>query len=68
MNTIVLGLKQFFMNAFGTIPGPILFGTVIDATCSYWHTDSQNQSVCKIYIGVFSACIARFNYFMINFF
>lgn len=49
MNTIVLGLKQFFMNAFGTIPGPILFGTVIDATCSYWHTDSQNQSVCKIY-------------------
>ena len=49
MNTIVLGLKQFFMNAFGTIPGPILFGTVIDATCSYWHTDSQDQSVCKIY-------------------
>lgn len=49
MNTIILGLKQFFMNAFGTIPGPILFGSVIDATCTYWHTDSQNQSVCKIY-------------------
>lgn len=49
MNTIVLGLKQFFMNAFGTIPGPILFGTVIDATCSYWHTDSHDQSVCKVY-------------------
>ena len=49
MNTIVLGLKQFFMNAFGTIPGPILFGSVIDATCSYWHTDSQGQRVCKMY-------------------
>ena len=49
MNTIVLGLKQFFMNSLGTVPGPILFGTVIDATCSYWHTDSQDQSVCKIY-------------------
>ena len=49
MNTIVLGLKQFFMNAFGTIPGPILFGSVIDTTCSYWHTDSHGQHVCKMY-------------------
>jgi hypothetical protein len=49
MNSILLGLKQFFMNAFGTIPGPILFGTVIDSTCSYWHTDSYGQYVCKMY-------------------
>lgn len=49
MNTIGLGLKQFFMNALGTIPGPILFGTVIDASCNYWHTDSQGQKVCKMY-------------------
>lgn len=49
MNTIVLGLKQFFMNALGTIPGPILFGSVIDLTCNYWHTDSSGQRVCKMY-------------------
>ena len=49
MNTIVLGLKQFFMNACGTIPGPILFGAVIDTTCKYWHIDSKNQKVCKMY-------------------
>lgn len=49
MNSIGLGFKQFFMNAFGTIPGPILFGTVIDSTCKYWHTDLKNQRVCKIY-------------------
>ena len=49
MNTIGLGLKQFFMNALGTIPGPILFGSLIDASCSYWHTDAQGQRVCKLY-------------------
>ena len=49
MNTIVLGLKQFFMNGFGTIPGPILFGSIIDLTCNYWHTDSSGQRVCKMY-------------------
>lgn len=49
MNPIGLGMKQFFMNGFGTIPGPILFGTVIDSTCTYWHTDQNDQRVCKIY-------------------
>lgn len=49
MNSIGLGFKQFFMNAFGTIPGPILFGTVIDSTCKYWHNDLKDQRVCKIY-------------------
>lgn len=49
MNSIGLGMKQFFMNAFGTIPGPILFGWIIDSTCIYWHTDQNEQSVCKIY-------------------
>ncbi len=49
MNSIGLGLKQFFMNALGTIPGPILFGSVIDSTCTYWHMDQNNQRVCKIY-------------------
>ncbi len=49
MNSLGLGIKQFFMTAFGTIPGPILFGSVIDSTCTYWHTDLSNQSVCKMY-------------------
>ena len=49
MNTIVLGLKQFSMNLFGTLPGPILFGSVIDMSCNYWHTDESGQRVCKLY-------------------
>ncbi|RNA26631.1 solute carrier organic anion transporter family member 1A2 isoform X1 [Brachionus plicatilis] len=49
MNSIGLGFKQFFMNAFGTIPGPIIFGSVIDSTCIYWHDDVNDQSVCKLY-------------------
>lgn len=49
MNSIGLGMKQFFMNAFGTIPGPILFGSVIDSTCMHWHDDMNDQRVCKLY-------------------
>ncbi len=49
MNTVALGLKQFFMNAAGTIPGPILFGSVIDFSCKYWHIDSDGQMTCKLY-------------------
>lgn len=49
MNSIVHGIKQTLMNLFGTIPGPILFGIVIDSTCSYWHTDANGESVCKMY-------------------
>lgn len=49
MNSIGLGFKQFFMNAFGTIPGPIIFGSVIDSACVYWHDDITDQSVCKLY-------------------
>lgn len=49
MNSIGLGFKQFFMNAFGTVPGPIIFGSVIDSTCIYWHDDVNDQSVCKLY-------------------
>jgi hypothetical protein len=49
MNSLGLGIKQFFMTAFGTIPGPIMFGAVIDSQCTYWHTDLSDQSVCKMY-------------------
>jgi len=49
MNTIVLGIKQFSMNLFGTLPGPILFGSVIDMSCNYWHMDESGQRVCKLY-------------------
>lgn len=49
MNSIGLGMKQFFMNAFGTIPGPIFFGYVFDSACIYWHEDSNGQRMCKMY-------------------
>lgn len=49
MNAIALGIKQLAMTGIGTIPGPIVFGAIIDTTCKYWYTDCQNQSVCKIY-------------------
>ena len=49
INAIALGIKQLAMTGIGTIPGPIIFGSVIDLTCKYWYTDCLNQKVCKIY-------------------
>jgi hypothetical protein len=49
MNAIALGLKQLAMTGIGTIPGPIIFGSVIDLSCKYWYTDCLNQKVCKAY-------------------
>ncbi len=49
MNAIALGLRQLSINMFGTIPGPIIFGFVIDMSCKYWYTDCLNQKVCKVY-------------------
>jgi hypothetical protein len=49
MNAIALGLKQLAMTGIGTIPGPIIFGSVIDLSCKYWYADCLNQKVCKAY-------------------
>ena len=49
LNSIILGIKQFTYNALGTIPGPILFGAIIDNTCKYWHTNASGQTLCKFY-------------------
>jgi hypothetical protein len=49
MNAIALGIKHLAMTCIGTIPGPIIFGSVIDLSCKYWYTDCLNQTVCKVY-------------------
>jgi organic anion transporter 4A len=49
MNAIALGIKQLAMVGVGTIPGPIVFGAVIDLSCKYWYTDALGQKVCKVY-------------------
>ncbi|XP_048449728.1 solute carrier organic anion transporter family member 4C1-like [Rhincodon typus] len=42
-----LGIQWLFVRILGTIPGPILFGTVIDMSCILW-----NKNEC----GVKGAC------------
>ncbi|GCB65312.1 hypothetical protein scyTo_0004760, partial [Scyliorhinus torazame] len=34
-----LGIQWLFVRILGTIPGPILFGTVIDISCVLWNED-----------------------------
>ncbi|GCC30041.1 solute carrier organic anion transporter family member 4C1-like [Chiloscyllium punctatum] len=35
-----LGIQWLFVRILGTIPGPILFGTVIDLSCVLWNMDA----------------------------
>uniref|UniRef100_A0A1I7WJE6 Solute carrier organic anion transporter family member 4A1 n=1 Tax=Heterorhabditis bacteriophora TaxID=37862 RepID=A0A1I7WJE6_HETBA len=38
-----------FMRLFGSIPGAVIFGTVIDSTCLHWTAGSANTSKCVLY-------------------
>ncbi|XP_051875899.1 solute carrier organic anion transporter family member 4C1-like isoform X2 [Pristis pectinata] len=45
-----LGINWTFVRILGAIPGPILFGTVIDQSCVLWHIDEcGNQGACWTY-------------------
>ncbi|XP_078070846.1 solute carrier organic anion transporter family member 4C1-like [Mustelus asterias] len=41
--SFALGIQWLFVRILGTIPGPILFGTVIDISCVLWNEDACGQ-------------------------
>lgn len=48
--SLSLGLQTILMRAFGTVPGPIVFGFVMDRTCVLWRThDEAVTGSCLIY-------------------
>ncbi|CAD6189259.1 unnamed protein product [Caenorhabditis auriculariae] len=48
--SLCLGLQGLLVSLFGTLPSPILWGFVIDATCMVWdHTCSGERGSCAIY-------------------
>lgn len=44
-----LGLQWLCVKLFGTIPGPVLLGTVIDSACAVWQTSCSGRGQCWVY-------------------
>ncbi|KAJ8322339.1 hypothetical protein KUTeg_000810 [Tegillarca granosa] len=47
--TFGLGVQWFVVRLVGTIPGPVLFGAVIDGSCLVWQEKCGENSSCWIY-------------------
>lgn len=44
-----LGIQWIIARCLGSIPGPILFGKLIDITCRLWQTKCDEQGSCFFY-------------------
>ncbi|XP_064481005.1 solute carrier organic anion transporter family member 4A1-like isoform X1 [Ornithodoros turicata] len=44
-----IGVNYVAIRLFGTIPGPILFGYLIDKSCILWQDTCEGQGACAIY-------------------
>ncbi|KAH7696397.1 Protein F47E1.2, partial [Aphelenchoides avenae] len=47
--SISLGLHGFLVSLLGTLPSPILWGSVIDSACLIWDQVCGGQGTCSIY-------------------
>lgn len=47
--SFALGLQWIVVRLLGTIPGPILFGALIDNTCTLWQTTCGTTGACRSY-------------------
>lgn len=43
------GFTLFTSSLFGLIPGPIIFGRIIDSTCLIWNNKCGQQGNCILY-------------------
>lgn len=43
------GLALMMLSLFALIPGPIIFGRIIDNTCLVWTQKCNNQGRCQLY-------------------
>ncbi|GAB1606686.1 solute carrier organic anion transporter family member 4A1-like [Argonauta hians] len=44
-----LGIQWILARCFGSIPGPIMFGKMIDLTCQFWQQTCHENGSCYIY-------------------
>lgn len=47
--TFALGIQWFVVRLLGTVPGPIMFGSIVDSTCLVWQEKCGEQKSCWIY-------------------
>lgn len=47
--SFALGLQWIVVRLLGTIPGPILFGALIDNTCTLWQSSCGKDGACRTY-------------------
>lgn len=47
--SFALGIQWIIARCLGSIPGPILFGKLIDITCKLWQNSCGEQGSCFIY-------------------
>ena len=47
--TLALGAQSLVFRAFGSIPGPILFGVIFDSACIFWQYECGRRGNCWVY-------------------
>ena len=47
--TLALGVQSVSFRIFGSIPGPIVFGAILDSACIYWQRECGSQGNCWVY-------------------
>ena len=47
--SLALGVQSVLWRGLGSIPGPILFGVVFDASCLYFQTNCGRRGNCWVY-------------------
>lgn len=49
--SLSLGLQTIMIRGLGTVPGPIIFGYIMDSTCILWHHNDCNgdKGFCIVY-------------------
>ena len=46
---LALGIQSAIYRLFGSVPGPLLFGAIIDATCLSWKVECGRRGNCWVY-------------------
>ena len=47
--SLALAVQSVIFRIFGSIPGPILFGVLVDSGCVYWQTECGRRANCWVY-------------------
>ncbi|XP_033640299.1 solute carrier organic anion transporter family member 4A1-like [Asterias rubens] len=47
--SFALGLQSLFYRTLGTVPGPVIFGVIIDQTCLLWEYSCDGSGSCWLY-------------------